>query len=123
MKAAIFAALLAAAPVGQVYIDTAGGVFIVQTETVYSYENKDGYVQTEAMVHLSTAGGTLTHRVGVAGCKDGRGQIARVTEDGTPAATPIDWRAGGTKVHDVLARTICAAARRNGSDKNHKGMV
>lgn len=110
MKALLLAASLALTPASQVTIETEGGLFIAQTETVSVHQNALGNRQVEMIVKLVAGGAITINRVGVTGCEDGIGFVARVKHDGTPATEPTQWRIGGTKVADELATTICAAA-------------
>jgi glycerol kinase len=110
MKSILLAAAMALAPASQATIDTSSGQLMPQAGTVSVHQNELGNRQVEMLVKL-VSGGTITiNRVGVTGCEEGRGFIARVNRDGTPAATAVQWRAGGTKVGDELAAAICAAA-------------
>lgn len=110
MKTLLIVAALSLTPASQVVINTNGGAFVTQPETVSVHLNELGNRQVEMFVKL-VAGGVITvNRVGVTGCEEGRGFIARVNRDGSPATTAVQWRAGGTKVGDELAVAICAAA-------------
>jgi hypothetical protein len=109
-SAGVLASGLAATSAGPVIVPTDAGIFIVQSGTARSYENAAGVIQVDAVVDLSTEAGVSRHRVGVSGCSDGRGFIARVQDDGAPASTPSAWFAGGQRALDALARIICEAA-------------
>ena len=111
MKALILAALLATSSPEAIVLPSGAGVFVVQPATLRVYENVNKMMQVDMLVDLSTASGVSRGRVGVSGCSDGRGQLARVDDDGTPIAAPNNWTLGGSRVYDVLASAICAAAQ------------
>ena len=110
MKSIILAALLATSSPEAIVLPTDAGIFVVQPATVRVYENVNKTMQVDMVVDLSTATGLSRSRVGVSGCADGRGHIARVTEEGAPIAAPYSWALGGQKIFDVLATVICQAA-------------
>lgn len=123
MKTLLLAASLAFTPVSTVVIETAGGLFVTHPETVVTYNNNLGHDQSEMMVSLTVGNAVTMHRVGVVGCADGKGLIARVNRDGTPAATANQWQTGGTKASDALAVAICAAAKASGNRFRFEEMV
>lgn len=110
MKAALIAVALAAASPDPIAIVHENGVFVIQPATLHAYENGNKVQQVDVFVDLSTKEGASRHRVGVTGCDLGRGQIARVADDGSAVTPPRDWSTSGSRVLDLLAAGICSTA-------------
>ena len=108
MKPILIALVMAASTPGPFIIQAPGGVFVIHPETARAYQNTRGFLQVEMVVDMSTADSVTRHRVGVSGCPDGRGQIARVGDDGNPLTEPATWSTSGSRVNDVMAAAICS---------------
>lgn len=88
--------------------------FAVLPDTLRAYENSTGAIQYDAVVMVSGSSGSGDARVGVVGCHAGRGQTARVDDDGSPATAPHDWVATRGARRDQVALSICLLAIRLG---------
>lgn len=94
-------------------IDSVGGAsFTLHPQTLRVYTNIHKNPQADLLVSVRHADGShLRHRIAVTGCAAGVGRTVIVDSDGNTLGQVREWFAGGERVYDIVATTICRAVR------------